>query len=153
MYCDMLWVELRAFDRIQCLVPVCLTSALVWCVLTGSISLLHWPEYLFLGPCSVAGHVPTLPWVRSRVRVRVRLGSGLASGKGWIGTWPVTRLDPVSLRICGTSSANVGNLGMLTSVRDCAGGGAGVSFINLVYKVFFPRGISLWLYSFQIRKH
>ena len=42
--------------------------------------------------CSVAGHVPTLPWVRSSVWVRVRLGSWLASGKGWVGTWPVTRL-------------------------------------------------------------
>ena len=48
-----------------------------------------------LGPCSVAGHVPTLPWVRSGVWVRVRLGSGIASGKGRVGTWPVTRLDPV----------------------------------------------------------
>ena len=48
-----------------------------------------------IGPCSVAGHVPTLPWVRSRVWVRVRLGAGLvASGKGWVGTWPVTKLDP-----------------------------------------------------------
>ena len=36
---------------------------------------------------------PPLPWVRSRVWVRVRLGSGLASGKGWVGTWPLTRLD------------------------------------------------------------
>ena len=42
----------------------------------------------------IAGHVPTLPWVRSEVSVRVRLGSGLASGKWWVGTWPVTRLDP-----------------------------------------------------------
>ena len=40
-----------------------------------------------MGPCSVAGHVPTLPWVRSRVWVRVGLESGLASGKGWVGTW------------------------------------------------------------------
>ena len=39
-------------------------------------------------PCSVAGHVPTLPWVRSRVWVRVKLGSGLASRKGRVGTWP-----------------------------------------------------------------
>ena len=47
------------------------------------------------GYCSVAGHVPTLPWVRSRVWVRVGLGSGLATGKGWVGTWPVlTRFDP-----------------------------------------------------------
>ena len=46
------------------------------------------------GPCLVAGHVPTLPWVRSRVWVRVGLGSGLASGRGWVGTWPVNRLDP-----------------------------------------------------------
>ena len=46
------------------------------------------------GPCSVAGHVPTLPWVRSRVWVRVRLGSGQASGKGRVGTWPVKRFDP-----------------------------------------------------------
>ena len=28
------------------------------------------------------------------VWVRVGLGSGLASGKGWVGAWPVTRLDP-----------------------------------------------------------
>ena len=44
------------------------------------------------GPCTVAGHVP--PWVRSGVWVRVGLGSGLASGKGWVETWPVTKLDP-----------------------------------------------------------
>ena len=43
-----------------------------------------------IGPCSVVGHIPTLPWVRSRVWVRVTV----ASGKGWVGTWPVTRLDP-----------------------------------------------------------
>ena len=49
------------------------------------------------GPGSVAGHVPTLPWVRSRFWVRVGLGSGLATGKGWVGTWPVTRLDPLLL--------------------------------------------------------
>ena len=46
------------------------------------------------GPCSVESHIPSLPWVRSRVWVRVGLGSGLASGKGWVGTWPLTRLDP-----------------------------------------------------------
>ena len=34
------------------------------------------------------GHVP-------RVHVRVGLGSGLASGKGWVGTCPVNRLDPL----------------------------------------------------------
>ena len=45
------------------------------------------------GPCSVASHVPTLPWVRSRVWLRVGLGSGQASGKGWVGTWPINRLD------------------------------------------------------------
>ena len=39
------------------------------------------------GPCSV-------PWVRARVWVRVTLGFGLATGNGWVGTWPVTRLDP-----------------------------------------------------------
>ena len=49
-----------------------------------------------VGPCSVAGHVPTLPWLTSRVWVRVGLGSGLAAGKGWVGTWPGTRLDPMS---------------------------------------------------------
>ena len=27
--------------------------------------------------------------------LRVGLGSGLATGKGWVGTWPVTRLDPI----------------------------------------------------------
>ena len=43
-----------------------------------------------VGPCSVVGHVPILPWVRSRVWVRV----GLWSGKGWVGRWPVTKLDP-----------------------------------------------------------
>ena len=37
---------------------------------------------------------PPLPWVRSRVWVRVTLRSGIASGKGWVGTWPVNRLDP-----------------------------------------------------------
>ena len=36
---------------------------------------------------------------RSRVLVRVRIGSGLASGKGWVGTWPVIRLDPVILSV------------------------------------------------------
>ena len=51
------------------------------------------------GPCSVVGHVPTLPWVRSRVWVRVGLGSGLATRKGWVGTWPITRLD--TLLSCG----------------------------------------------------
>ena len=40
------------------------------------------------------GHVPPLPWVRSSIWVRVGLGLGLATGKGWAGTWPVTRLDP-----------------------------------------------------------
>ena len=50
-----------------------------------------------LGPCSIAGHVPTLPLVRSRVWVRVRLGSGLATEKGWVGMWPVTRLVPKSV--------------------------------------------------------
>ena len=35
----------------------------------------------------------TNPWVRSRVWVR--LGSGLASGKVWVGTWPITRFDPI----------------------------------------------------------
>ena len=29
-----------------------------------------------------AGHVPTIPWVRSRVWIRVRLGSGIASERG-----------------------------------------------------------------------
>ena len=38
------------------------------------------------GPCLVVGHVPTLPWLRSRVWVRVRLGLVLALGKGWVGT-------------------------------------------------------------------
>ena len=47
-----------------------------------------------VGPCSVMGHVTTLPWVRSGVWVRVRLGSRLASGKGWVGTWLTNRLDP-----------------------------------------------------------
>ena len=50
-----------------------------------------------IGPCSVAVHMRTLPWVRCRVWVRVGLGSGLATGKGWEGTWPVTRLDPGTL--------------------------------------------------------
>ena len=66
--------------------------------------------------CSVAGHVPTLPWVRSaRVWVRVGLESGLASGKGWVGTWPVTRLGPISS--CRTS----GSLGRVTvcSIWSC----------------------------------
>ena len=45
------------------------------------------------GPYSVVGHVPTLPWFRSSVWVRVGLGLGQASGKGWVGTWPVNRLD------------------------------------------------------------
>ena len=47
--------------------------------------------YCEMGPCSVTGHAPILPWVRSRVWGRVRLGSGLASGEGWVGRWPVTR--------------------------------------------------------------
>ena len=34
------------------------------------------------GPCS--DDVPTLPWVRSRVWVKVELGSELATGKGWV---------------------------------------------------------------------
>ena len=57
----------------------------------------NYPE--LIGPCSVAGHVLTLPWVRSRVAVRVRLGSGLASGKGWVSMWPVTRFDPTTTEI------------------------------------------------------
>ena len=32
------------------------------------------PEGNFFGPYSVAGHAPTLPWVRSRVRVREGVG-------------------------------------------------------------------------------
>ena len=51
------------------------------------------------GPCS--DDVPTLPWVRSRVWVKVELGSELATGKGWVGTWPVTRLDPVGIVMSG----------------------------------------------------
>ena len=51
------------------------------------------------GPCSIAGHVPTLPWVRSWVWVRVGLGSGLATGEGWVGMWRITRLDPRVLLI------------------------------------------------------
>ena len=39
------------------------------------------------GPC-----IPTLPWVRFRVWVRV--GLELASREGWVGTWPATGLDP-----------------------------------------------------------
>ena len=35
----------------------------------------------------------------SSVWVRVRLGSGIASGKGWVGTWPVNRLDPFYVRL------------------------------------------------------
>ena len=54
----------------------------------------------FCGPCSVVGPVPPLPWVRSRVWVRVRLGSGLATGKGWLGTWPVATLDPFLSMLC-----------------------------------------------------
>ena len=46
------------------------------------------------GLCSVAGHVSTLPWLRSMVWVRVGLGSGPATAKGWVGTWPVNRLNP-----------------------------------------------------------
>ena len=34
-----------------------------------------------------------------RVSVRVGVGSGLATGKGWVGMWPVTRLDPSSASI------------------------------------------------------
>ena len=37
-------------------------------------------------------NIPTLPWVRSRVWAKVGLGSGQASGEGWVGTWPVNRL-------------------------------------------------------------
>ena len=48
--------------------------------------------FFYVGPCASAGHVPTLPRVRSRVLVSV--GSGLASGRGWVGMWPATRLDP-----------------------------------------------------------
>ena len=40
----------------------------------GSISTLSQMNCNF-GPCSVAGHVPPLPWLRSRVWVRVGLGS------------------------------------------------------------------------------
>ena len=40
------------------------------------------PPIHSFAPRSVAGHVPTLPWVRSRVWLRVRLGAGLASGRG-----------------------------------------------------------------------
>ena len=55
---------------------------------------MHYPEHKLctsktelaleakFGPCMVAGHVPTLPWVKSRVWVKVRLGAGLASGRG-----------------------------------------------------------------------
>ena len=50
------------------------------------------------GPRSVAGHVPTLPWIRSRVWARVGWESGQASGEGWVGTWPVNRLDPLFSR-------------------------------------------------------
>ena len=56
-----------------------------------------------IGPCSVAGHAPPLPWVMSRVWVRVRLGSGLALGK-WVGTWPVNRLDPNQSLVNATSN-------------------------------------------------
>ena len=68
-----------------------------------SIRFSHNPSFThaYLGPCSVAGHVPTIPWVRSRVWVRVRLGSGIASGNEWVETWPVTRLDPIPLRVWG----------------------------------------------------
>ena len=60
------------------------------------------------GPCSVASHVPTLPWLRSRVWVRVGLGSGLATGKGCVGTWPVTRLGllPITCTIATRSVSN-----------------------------------------------
>ena len=69
------------------------------------MQVVHWLELVrsfpvglktleILRPCSLVGHVPTLPWVRRRAWVRVGLGSGLASGKGSVGTWPVTRLDP-----------------------------------------------------------
>ena len=44
----------------------------------------------------VVGHVPPLPLVRFRFWVRV--GLGLASRKGWVGTWPATRLDPTKHR-------------------------------------------------------
>ena len=42
------------------------------------------------GPCTY----PPLGYSRSRVWVRVGLGSGQASGEGWVGTWAVNRLDP-----------------------------------------------------------
>ena len=47
------------------------------------------------GPCTVAGYVLTLPWVR--FRVRVELGFGLASREGWVGTWPATAFVGSSL--------------------------------------------------------
>ena len=48
----------------------------------------------FVWPCTVAGHIPTLPWVRFRVWVRVE-GLGVATREGWVGMWPATRLDPI----------------------------------------------------------
>ena len=36
----------------------------------------------------------TLPQVKLRVWVRVGMGLGSASRKGWVGMWPATRLDP-----------------------------------------------------------
>ena len=45
----------------------------------------------------LAGYEPTLSWVRFRVWARVGLGSGLGLRKGWVGTGPATRPDPVSL--------------------------------------------------------
>ena len=44
------------------------------------------------------GHLSTLPWVRSRVWIRVGLGP--ATGKGWVGMWPVTRLDLLNVASC-----------------------------------------------------
>ena len=51
-----------------------------------------------------------LPWVRSRVWVRVGLGLGLglgqASGEGWVGTWPETGL----IQMFSTTAQNTKNL-------------------------------------------
>ena len=55
-------------------------AASLWSMTSARVSL---PR-----PCAVAGHVPALPWFRFKFWVRVGLGLGLASRKGWEGGGP-----------------------------------------------------------------
>ena len=71
------------------------------------------------------GHILTLPWVRSKVSVRVKLGSELAAGKGWVGMWPVTRLDPKTEALCWTVTSNrcIGTMHSICTWKGVGRGG------------------------------